>query len=139
MWKKIKITALFVGLFLLSSYTSTLVTAEPSAPADVVNHTTKECAQIWPGDECKSCVPAEGWEFLTGSCPTGYIVLDHEAPTDCSLIASPYCCQSVNGDWIGCASFPGYSPPIPLWTVLVGIAIVGISLFVWVKKKASQR
>ena len=138
MSKKIKIAVLLVGLCLLSFYTSRPVTAEPSAPADVVNHTTQECAQIWPGDECRYCVPAEGWELLTGSCPAGYTILDHEAPTDCSLRASPYCCQTVNSDWEGCASYSAYTPPVSHCAILVCTMITGVGLFVWIKKKARR-
>jgi hypothetical protein len=141
MWKKLKVAVLLAGLCFFSFSTSTRVTAEPSAPVEVVNHTTQECATLWPGDECQQCVPAAGWEVLTGDCPAGYTVLDQEPPKDCSLTASPYCCGSVNGDWIGCASYPGYAPPrsVRLWIGLAGLTIAGLGLFVWLKRKAGRQ
>jgi hypothetical protein len=138
MWTKIKIAVLLVILGLLSFYTATRVTAAPSPPSDVVNHATKECAQIWTGDECRTCRPATGWEVLIGRCPDGYTVLDHPAPTDCALNASSYCCGTVNSEWIGCVSYPGYRPPISLWVIPVGITIIGVLLFVWAKKRTGQ-
>jgi hypothetical protein len=139
MLKKIMLAVLLVCLGLLSSYTATRVAAAPMPPIDVVNHATKECAMIWQGDECRTCVPAAGWEILNGKCPDGYTILNHPAPTDCSLYASAYCCGTVNSEWSGCAGYPGYRPPISLWVVLICVTLVGAGLFFWAKKKANRK
>lgn len=141
MWEKIKLAVLLVGLGLLSLHTATRVLAAPLPPINVVNHATKECAEIWQGDECQTCVPAAGWEILNESCPAGYTVLDRWAPTDCSLYASAYCCGTVNSEWSGCIGYPGYRPPISFWAVVVciAIAITGISLYIWAKKENERK
>jgi hypothetical protein len=138
MWKKIKVTALLVGLCLLSFYTSTRVLAEPSPPTDVVNHTTKECAQILTGDECESCAPAEGWELLKGSCPEGYTVLAQWAPSTCTFYASPYCCESRAKAGAGCTSLPSFTKYISIGSVLVFTTIIGVVLVVLYKKRVGQ-
>ncbi|HZU87083.1 MAG TPA: hypothetical protein VFF78_06345, partial [Anaerolineaceae bacterium] len=120
---------------------------------DVVNHTTKECGVISTGDECRSCVPAAGWETLTGSCPDGYTVLDGPAPAECNLYASAYCCQTVNSDWSGCAAYvtpsPAISEPaptisdpppaIPLWLILICLTVAGAVLYILFKRKHTGR
>lgn len=138
MWIKIRTTVLLVGLCLLSFYTSTRVTAAPSPPVDVINHTTKECAQISTGDECESCVPAEGWELLNGSCPEGYTVLDQWAPSTCTFYASPYCCETRAKVDVGCALHPSFTQYISIGSVLVFITIVGVILVVLYKKRAGH-
>jgi hypothetical protein len=58
--------------------------AAPSEPAKVVNHKTKECAMIWTGDECQTCVPTGDWEILNGNCPEGYVQLNDYVPNSCT-------------------------------------------------------
>ena len=84
MHKKAKILLLFMGLSLLASFLTISVVAAPSQPAEVVNHKTKECAMIWTGDECETCVPTGDWELLNGDCPEGYVQLDDYAPNSCT-------------------------------------------------------
>lgn len=137
MWKKKNTFILFAALYLFSFYTATPATAAPSEPADVVNHITKECAEILTGDECESCVPAEGWELLTGECPEGYTILDQWAPSTCTFYASQYCCESRANSDAGCDTPPSFTKYIPISSVLILTTIVGILLF-WRKKQIGQ-
>jgi len=84
-----KFLLLFVGLSLLSLFLAAFVFAEPSAPANVVNHKTKECAMIWTGDECQTCVPTGDWEILNGDCPEGYTRLNDYVPNSCAYNGNP--------------------------------------------------
>ena len=84
MHKKVKILLLFMGLSLLALFFTVSVVAAPSQPAEVVNHKTKECAMIWTGDECETCVPTGDWELLNGDCPEGYVQLDDYVPNSCT-------------------------------------------------------
>lgn len=79
-----------------------LVTFALAAPmyVIVVNHSTKECALMYGGDECERCSPQEGWQVLEGAfgledCPSGYSVLD-DAPFRplCSPLKSTFCCST---------------------------------------------
>ena len=89
MHKRAKILLLFVGISLLSLFLATFALAAPSAPADVVNHKTKECAMIGRGDECRTCVPTGDWELLNGDCPKGYTKLDNFVPSSCTYTGNP--------------------------------------------------
>jgi hypothetical protein len=84
MCKTAKILLLFIGLSLLSLFLATFALAAPSAPANVVNHKTKECAMIARGDECQTCVPTGDWEILIGNCPEGYTKLDKFVQNSCA-------------------------------------------------------
>jgi hypothetical protein len=84
MHKREKILLLLVGLGLLSLFLTTFVLAAPSAPVNVVNHKTRECAMISGGDECNTCVPTGDWEILIGDCPIGYTKLDDFVPSSCT-------------------------------------------------------
>ncbi len=94
MRKKAKILLLFMGLGLLSLSFSTFAVAAPSEPVKVVNHKTKECAMIWTGDECETCVPTGDWEILKGDCPNGYSQLNDYVPNSCTFSGNPICCQN---------------------------------------------
>jgi hypothetical protein len=89
MHKRVKILLLLVGITLLSLFLATFALAAPSAPADVVNHKTKECAMISTGDECQTCVPTGDWEILSGDCPKGYTKLDGFVPGSCTYSGDP--------------------------------------------------
>lgn len=134
-----KVVVLFVGLFLLAFFTSALDTAAPSAPVNVINHTTKECGEISTGDECYLSGPADGWELLNGSCPEGYTVLDSWAPSSCTFSASPYCCETTGTVGEGCTSLPGYTSNILIGSVLVIIAIIGVVLIVRYLKRSGHK
>jgi len=84
-----KFLLLFVGLSLLSLFLATFALAAPSAPVNVVNHKTKECAMIGTGDECQTCVPTGDWEILIGNCPDGYTKLDTFVPNSCAYNGNP--------------------------------------------------
>ena len=73
-----------MGISLLSLSLATFALAAPSAPANVVNHKTKECAMISTGDECQTCVPTGDWEILIGDCFNGYTKLDGFVPSSCT-------------------------------------------------------
>ena len=89
MHKRATILLLFVGISLLSLFIATFALAAPSAPANVVNHKTKECAMISGGDECQICVPTGDWEILIGDCPKGYTKLDSFVPSSCTYSGDP--------------------------------------------------
>ncbi|MBI3173993.1 MAG: hypothetical protein HYZ25_09750 [Chloroflexi bacterium] len=89
MHKKAKILLVFMGLSLFSSFLTISVVAAPSGPARVVNHKTKECAMIWTGDECQTCVPTGDWEILNGNCPEGYVQLNDYVPNACTYSGNP--------------------------------------------------
>jgi hypothetical protein len=80
------------------------VLAEPAPPKLVVNHDTKECAEIFGGDECMDCFPPEGWEILGWSyqaeCPQGYTFTEVEE--NCIPFKDEFCCteghSGVAGD-----------------------------------------
>jgi hypothetical protein len=83
----------FVALVLVPWST---VVAAPMPPLTVVNHDTKECAQIFGGDECMDCFPPEGWEILGVSsefeCPEGYTLIDTLDYT-CQGFKNQFCCS----------------------------------------------
>jgi len=89
MHKKAKILLVFMGLSLFSSFLTISVVAAPSEPASVVNHKTKECAMIWTGDECQTCVPTGDWQILNGNCPEGYVQLNDYVPNTCTYSGNP--------------------------------------------------
>jgi hypothetical protein len=97
MHKKAKILLLFMELSLLSLFLTTFAVAAPSAPANVVNHKTKECAMIATGDECNTCVPTGDWEILNGDCPEGYTQLNDYVPNSCTFSGNPICCEMSPG------------------------------------------
>jgi hypothetical protein len=84
MHKKAKILLLFIGINLLFLFPTIFAVAAPSEPAKVVNYKTKECAMIWTGDECETCVPTGDWEILKGDCPEGYAQLNDYVPNSCA-------------------------------------------------------
>ncbi len=94
MHKRAKFLLLFVELSLLSLFLVTVVLAEPTAPVNVVNHKTKQCAMISTGDECQTCVPTGDWEILKGDCPEGYTKLDKYVQSSCTFTGkgNPICC-----------------------------------------------
>lgn len=94
MRKKTKFLALFAGLGIFSLFFATYTAAEPSEPARVINHITRECALIGTGDECMVCSPTGDWELLSGTCPEGYTQLDKYAPNACVFSGNPICCQN---------------------------------------------
>ena len=99
MRKSAKILLLFVGLGLLSLFVTASALAAPSAPVNVVNHTTKQCAMMGRGDECQTCVPTGDWEILNGGCPEGYTQLADPAPNSCAY----------NGNTISMCDYVKYS------------------------------
>jgi hypothetical protein len=99
MRKRAKNLLLFVGLGLLSLYLASSALAAPSAPVNVVNHKTKQCAMMGRGDECQTCVPTGDWELLNGDCPTGYTQLAGSAPSSCAY----------SGDSISMCDYAKYS------------------------------
>ena len=72
------------------------VLAAPVPPVLVANHDTKECGQMFAGDECMDCFPLEGWEVLGNAydvaCPAGYTEVE-EIPYRCESFKVPFCCS----------------------------------------------
>ncbi len=71
------------------------VLAAPMPPVLVANHETKECGEIFGGDECTDCYPPEGWEVLGFSenvqCPSGYTLVGQVDYT-CQPFKVEHCC-----------------------------------------------
>ena len=64
-------------------------------PPDLfVNHQTKECALLYRGSVCTTCVPPEGWVEYSkgpyGPCPAGYVRV--ELKPVCYSSKSSFCC-----------------------------------------------
>lgn len=75
---------------------ATTAHAAPLPPARVVNHETKQCGEIFAGDECMDCFPPEGWQRLGPAsdvaCPAGYAEVD-DIPYSCQPFKVPFCCS----------------------------------------------
>lgn len=72
--------------------------ATPTPPVIVVNHSTRQCAEVIQGDDCHWCDPLEGWEVLGYSsgyaCPAGYEDLGFQGMTgECQGYKSQFCCS----------------------------------------------
>ena len=78
-YKSSYISLLAAFLFFLS-LSFTLASAAPMPPSPVVNHQTRQCAVIVPGDECGDVILPSGWEYLDEAagetCPEGYATID---------------------------------------------------------------
>jgi hypothetical protein len=85
---------LLVLLALLSATAGTLLAA-PLPPLLVANHQTKECGEIFAGDECMDCYPPEGWEVLgdahQAECPPGYTIVN-QVGYSCQPFKVEHCC-----------------------------------------------
>jgi hypothetical protein len=90
-----QISAVFLTTFLCLLWAEGMVTAAPMPPLLVVNHDSKECAEIFGGDECMDCFPPEGWEILGGSsqaqCPPSYDWIQ-ELDYTCQGFKNQRCC-----------------------------------------------
>jgi len=79
-------------LFLILSSTLAFSTSMP--PAIAVNHSLKQCSEVFTGDECMSCNPPEGWGFLedmfNASCPEDYEQV--EIDVTCTGYKNEFCC-----------------------------------------------
>jgi hypothetical protein len=72
--------------------------ATPTPPVIVVNHSTRQCAEVIQGDDCHWCEPREGWEVLGYSsqhtCPEGYEDLGYRGMSgECVGYKSQFCCS----------------------------------------------
>jgi hypothetical protein len=71
--------------------------AAPLPPSRVANHQTRECGEMFAGDECMDCFPPEGWEVLGNAyevtCPAGYTEIDDEIPYRCEPFKVQFCCS----------------------------------------------
>jgi hypothetical protein len=121
MRKRAKILLMFVGLGLLSLYLATSALAAPSAPVNVVNHKTRQCAMMGRGDECQTCVPTGDWEILDGDCPEGYTQLADFAPNSCAY----------NGNTISMCDYVKYSGFTKnIKPFLIGVVIIVLILVI---------
>lgn len=70
--------------------------AAPVPPVRVANHETKECGQMFAGDECMDCFPLEGWEVLGDAfdvaCPASYTEVQ-DIPYRCEPFKVQFCCS----------------------------------------------
>lgn len=74
------------------------VSATPTPPVIVVNHSTRQCAEVIQGDDCHWCEPHEGWEVLgyssQSTCPEGYENLGYQGMSgECVGYKSQFCCS----------------------------------------------
>ena len=71
-------TFLWAFLLFLTLALAAAALAAPMPPRPLVNHQTRQCAQIVPGDECGDVVLPPGWEYLESDqdCPAGYTTVD---------------------------------------------------------------
>ncbi len=132
--QKVKILLLFIGLGLLPLFLPTFAVAAPSEPTKVVNHKTKECAMIWTGDECQTCVPTGDWEILKEACPGGYTQLTDYVPNSCSFSGNPICCQN-SPDLYPCQDSAANRNTIYILTGLVIVAFLSVILIVLRQKR----
>ncbi len=81
-----------------------LANAAPMPPSPVVNHQTRQCAIITPGDECGDVILPAGWEYLDEAagegCPEGYASI--ELYPEWAHFKVSHCCteghSGVSGD-----------------------------------------
>jgi len=93
---RVRIFLLF-ALLLASLTVANQAGATPTPPVIVVNHSTRQCAEVIQGDDCHWCEPLEGWEILGYSsgatCPAGYEDLGFQGMTGrCQGYKSQFCC-----------------------------------------------
>ena len=138
MHKKAKILLLFMGLSLFSLFFTTFVTAEPSEPAKVVNHITKECAMIGTGDECQTCVPTGDWEILNGNCPEGYAQLNDFVQNSCLFSGNPICCQN-SPDFYPCQDSLTNSNTKYIFIGVVIVVFLSVILIVFFKNRVVRK
>jgi hypothetical protein len=72
--------------------------ATPTPPVLVVNHSTRQCAEVIQGDDCHWCEQPEGWELLgyssQATCPDGYENLGYQGMSgECVGYKSRFCCS----------------------------------------------
>jgi hypothetical protein len=76
--------------------------AAPMPPRTVINHETRQCAMLVPGDECGDVILPPGWDYLPPgeSCPAGYTTVDLRP--DWAHFKVAHCCteghSGVSGD-----------------------------------------
>ena len=71
------------------------VYSAPMPPRTLINHKTKQCAQITPGDECGDVLLPPDWEYLDastgGKCPDDYSVI--ELHPEWTHFKTSFCCS----------------------------------------------
>jgi hypothetical protein len=89
-------TVMIVFVIILVFLYIQTTTAAPMPPRPVINHQSKECAEIVPGDECGDVVLPTGWEYLDPSngeqCPQDYTIV--ELSPDWVHFKVPHCCTT---------------------------------------------
>jgi hypothetical protein len=77
---KIRLSVLLISSLLSLLLIYALAAAAPMPPSPVVNHQTRQCAVITPGDECGDVILPPGWEYLDEAagevCPDGYTTIE---------------------------------------------------------------
>jgi len=90
--KKSILLVIFLTLFFIFGQS---VFAESLPYEIIVNHNTKQCAEI-SGDECTECFPPEGWEVLgffgEVKCPQGYTQIELTTEIICKGFKDSFCC-----------------------------------------------
>lgn len=79
---------------ILAAY-APFVSALQTPPDLIVNHQTKQCAELFRGSVCTTCLPPAGWVELSkgpyGPCPEGYKKV--EIKPVCYASKSSFCCS----------------------------------------------
>ncbi|MFH1523198.1 MAG: hypothetical protein ABIE43_05285 [Patescibacteria group bacterium] len=65
----------------------------------VINHKTKQCAEVSGGDECRTCIPTGDWEnLINDSCPIDYENFNYgdtsnlDINFNCTRLKKQFCC-----------------------------------------------
>jgi len=91
-----RILGVVLTTLLFLPWVGAVAVAAPMPPLLVVNHDSKECAEIFGGDECMDCFPPAGWEILGMSsqaeCPQGYTMIQTLDYT-CQGFKNQRCCS----------------------------------------------
>ncbi len=102
----------------------------------VVNHTTKECAALWRGDESEVCYPPADWEKIalgedTSICPEEYTVLENELEGDCKSADFDYDFDQTNDQ----VMFLG---GLGIGLVLIIVVVLGFFIYFFMRKKKPE-
>ena len=88
-------TSLLLSILLLLILNS-MTYAAPMPPRPVINHQSRECAEIVPGGECGDVVLPPGWEYLDPDkgeqCPANYAFV--ELSPDWIHFKVSFCCTA---------------------------------------------
>lgn len=92
--RQLPLPGLLLFVLCLISILFSPASALQTPPDRVVNHETKQCALLFRGSVCTTCVPPEGWIVFSrgpyGPCPAGYRQV--EIKPVCYSSRTSFCC-----------------------------------------------